>query len=275
MERVASATERRCTADTKRGRCRVTRGLNEAGLCSMHSGATDPRELGRLSGKRRREPNPKRVPASLREELRSLDPAIVRGAIEQALSGSNESARVSAVKLLADVDAFRKDDEAGCPRCAKFTEAASKESQDKVWQMVSRLVEGAVEDVFGTHHSEALRAAAARRANAPDPGSSDSQAMKLIREAVMRGLDGREHASQDAVETAVGTVLDAVAGGLVSEMPGDVSPERSEAILASLEECGLLVRASPSTPRGGAGARQADRLTESLALWERASKPSA
>jgi hypothetical protein len=65
------------------------------------------------------------VPASLREELRSLDPAIVRGAIEQALSGSNESARVSAVKLLADVDAFRKDD-AARPRCAKFTEAESQ-----------------------------------------------------------------------------------------------------------------------------------------------------
>jgi hypothetical protein len=117
MANATNADQRRCTADTKRGRCRVTRGLNAEGLCSMHSGATDPRELGRLSGKRRREPNPERVPASLRAELRKLDPAVVRGAIEQALAGANESARVSAVKLLADVDAFSRDGQ--CPRCAE------------------------------------------------------------------------------------------------------------------------------------------------------------
>ena len=74
MANATNATERRCKADTKRGRCRVTRGLNAEGLCSMHSGATDPRELGRLSGKRRREPNPERLPASLRQELHTLDP---------------------------------------------------------------------------------------------------------------------------------------------------------------------------------------------------------
>ena len=70
------------------------------------------RELGRKGGKARRQSvDPERVPASLREELRTLDPAIVRGAIEQALAGGNESARVSAAKLLADIDAFRKDDD--------------------------------------------------------------------------------------------------------------------------------------------------------------------
>ena len=45
------------------------------------------RELGRKGGKANGRPNPERVPASLREELRKLDPAIVRGAIEQALAG--------------------------------------------------------------------------------------------------------------------------------------------------------------------------------------------
>jgi hypothetical protein len=56
------------------------------------------------------------VPASLRQELQKLDPATVRGAIERALAGDNESARVSAVKLLSDVDAFSRD--GGCPDCA-------------------------------------------------------------------------------------------------------------------------------------------------------------
>jgi hypothetical protein len=67
------------------------------------------RELGRRSGESRRKPRPERVPASLREELRNLDPKVVRRAIEQTLAGGNESARVSAVKLLADVDAFSRD----------------------------------------------------------------------------------------------------------------------------------------------------------------------
>jgi hypothetical protein len=57
------------------------------------------------------------VPESLRDELRNLDPKVVRAAIEQTLAGGNESASVSAVKLLADVDAFRKDGDE-CPRCA-------------------------------------------------------------------------------------------------------------------------------------------------------------
>jgi hypothetical protein len=70
---------------------------------------------------------------------------------------------------------------------------------------------------------------------------NDSQAKKLIRLAVMRALDGREgeRAFQDAVETAVGRVLDAMANGLVPS-PGDVSAERAEAIFAALEELGLL-----------------------------------
>jgi hypothetical protein len=106
---MPNATERRCKAPSRSGNaCRATV-VNAAGYCVAHDPEKpmDMRALGR-AGEARRKPNPERVPASLREELRSLDPAIVRGAIEQALSGSNESARVSAVKLLADVDAFRR-----------------------------------------------------------------------------------------------------------------------------------------------------------------------
>ena len=40
---------------------------------------------------------------------------------QEALAGGKESPRVSAVKLLADIDAFRKDgdEEAAPPRCAR------------------------------------------------------------------------------------------------------------------------------------------------------------
>jgi hypothetical protein len=112
----------------------------------MHAGTTDPRELGRLSGKRRREPNPERVPASLRAELQKLDPAIVRGAIERALAGDNESARVSAVKLLADVDAFRQGGE--CPVCAE-REAEAEAHGEKSREMILRLILGRAEHLVG------------------------------------------------------------------------------------------------------------------------------
>jgi hypothetical protein len=85
--------------------------------------------------------------------------------------------------------------------------------------------------VFDTHQTEALRVNVSDRES--DPGRNDSQAMKLVRGAVMRALDGREHAFEDAVKTAVSRVLDALAGGFV---PGDVSAEQAEAVLASLEE---------------------------------------
>ena len=116
LQQPANANEHRCNAATKRGRCRVTRGLNAEGLCSMHAGTTDPRELGRLSGKRRREPNPDRVHESLRVYLRrEVPPERVWHALEAAMLGSNESARVSASKVLMDALA---DPASGCPECA-------------------------------------------------------------------------------------------------------------------------------------------------------------
>jgi hypothetical protein len=61
---------------------------------------------------------------------------------------------------------------------------------------------------------------------------------RLVREAVMRGLDGRDDAFQDAVETAVDRVLDTISSGLVVD---DVVPaDRAAEILAALEEMGLI-----------------------------------
>jgi hypothetical protein len=116
---MANANQRRCKATSRSGeRCRA-HVVNAAGYCVAHDPEKpmDMRALGRKSGEARRRPDPERVPASLRQELQKLDPAIVRGAIERALAGDNESARVSAVKLLADVDAFSRN--GGCPVCAE------------------------------------------------------------------------------------------------------------------------------------------------------------
>ncbi|HKB20347.1 MAG TPA: hypothetical protein VKC65_04975 [Gaiellaceae bacterium] len=103
MEVGLNANERRCIAETKRGRCKVVRGLNAKGLCPMHAGTTDPRDLGRRSGEARRKPSPERVHPGLREYLkREADPAEVWLAIQRALQGGNESARISGAKLLLD-----------------------------------------------------------------------------------------------------------------------------------------------------------------------------
>jgi hypothetical protein len=82
------------------------------------------------------------VPASLRDELQKLDPAIVRGAIERALAGDNESARVAAVKLLADVDAFRKDGQ--CPVCAEREADAQTGRHRK--RLIELLTQGAPDE---------------------------------------------------------------------------------------------------------------------------------
>jgi hypothetical protein len=118
MQSATNATERRCKGTSRSGeRCRA-HVINAAGYCVAHDPEKpmDMRALGRRSGEARRKPNPKRVPASLRAELQTLGPKVVKAALEATLAGGNESARVAAVKLLADVDAFRKEGE--CPRCA-------------------------------------------------------------------------------------------------------------------------------------------------------------
>jgi hypothetical protein len=77
--------------------------------------------LGSKGGRGRRRGIGERLPTSeresLREALRGLDHEKTVAAIEQSLSGGNEAARVAAVKLLADLEPFRRDGE--CPTCAE------------------------------------------------------------------------------------------------------------------------------------------------------------
>jgi hypothetical protein len=232
---VTNAIERRCKATSRSGNaCRATV-VNAAGFCVAHDPEKpmDMRALGRKSGEARRKPNPERVPASLREELRTLDPAVVKAAIEETLSSANQSAKVAAVKLLADVDAFKQSGDE-CPRCAAW-KAEAPGAAAKVDRMISRLVESAMRDEFDLHQTEALRTHARGE-------ESDSRAMTVVRGAVQRVLDEREQELRDAVQTALGKVLDAIANGLVVD--NVVDADRAAEVLQGLEEVGLIV------PRG-------------------------
>lgn len=100
---MANAHERRCRATNRRGERCAAKVVNAEGLCAAHSGRTDMRELGRKSGEARRRPDPGRVPEGLRDYLRrEVPPERVWQALEAAMLGSNEAARVSASKVLID-----------------------------------------------------------------------------------------------------------------------------------------------------------------------------
>jgi hypothetical protein len=132
---ATNAKEHRCSAATKRGRCRVTRGLNAEGLCPMHAGTTDLRDLGKRSGEARRKPKPARVHPGLREYLRAeVHPERVWAALETAMTGANESARVSASKVLLDALA---EPARGCPECAA-REAAAPDIEARLLELLAR-----------------------------------------------------------------------------------------------------------------------------------------
>jgi hypothetical protein len=195
------------------------------------------RELGHRGGKARRQGVAEQLPAGERESLRqhlraNLDHSTVLGAVQRSLEGGNESARVAAVKFLADLELYRKDTDE-CPRCAA-RKAEGPAARERVNELIARLVESAVRDVFGTYDTEAPRVRARER----ESRGHDSQAMRIVREAVMRGLDGREGAFTDAVETAVDRVLDAISSGLVVGPP--VDEDRAADVFRALEELGLV-----------------------------------
>jgi hypothetical protein len=72
------------------------------------------RALGKLGGKASRGGVPKlpeKERASLREHLRDkLDHEVILAAVQQALAGGNESARVQCIRFLADLELYRQED---------------------------------------------------------------------------------------------------------------------------------------------------------------------
>lgn len=101
---VMSVAERHCRATNRLGeRCPATV-VNAARNCVAHDPErpADMRELGRASARARAERRQPSGTQSLREYLREqVDPAPVWAGLEAAVQGNNESARVAAVRVLA------------------------------------------------------------------------------------------------------------------------------------------------------------------------------
>ena len=91
-----------CRATTRKGEPCRRKALDADGLCLVHNGSQDMRELGRLGG--RATPKVKRPGAqreSLREFLRrEVDPSAVWAAIQSSLASSNERDKLAGAKLL-------------------------------------------------------------------------------------------------------------------------------------------------------------------------------
>jgi hypothetical protein len=217
----------RCSGTTKAGKpCRALAGAD--GLCTAHSGKTDMRELGHRGGKARRKGVAEQLPeaerTSLREQLRrGLDPELVVCTANEILAGENQTARGNMIRFLADLELYRRDG-VECPRCAA-ARAEGPAAREEVYRMIARLVEHAVR---------------AELAGVDEKPENSSQASRLVRAGVRRGLKGHEEWLQDAVESAVGKVLDQIANGLV--VGSVVTSEQAEETLRGLEEIGLLVR---------------------------------
>jgi hypothetical protein len=83
--------------------------------------------LGKLSGQARNRPRPERVHPSLRDYLRrEVAPARIWRALELALEGGSEAARVSASKVLMDALADRDEDDPRKQMQLQIKEAADK-----------------------------------------------------------------------------------------------------------------------------------------------------
>ena len=91
--------------------------------------------------------------------------------------------------------------------------------------MISRYIELSVRSELGV--------------DPPVDERNDSQASRLVRDAVRRELAGREHDLEVGIEAAVGKVLDAIFNGLVVD--NVVSADRAAEILEGLEELVLVV----------------------------------
>jgi hypothetical protein len=91
-----------CRAMTRKGEPCRRKALGADGLCLVHNGSQDMKELGRLGGRaisKARRKDPERQ--TLREFLRrEVDPARVWAAIEAGLESGNDRDRLAASKLL-------------------------------------------------------------------------------------------------------------------------------------------------------------------------------
>jgi hypothetical protein len=205
---VTSATERRCKATSRSGNACRAKVVNAAGYCVAHDPEKpmDMRALGRKSGEARRRPNPERVHQNLREYLRqNVEPAEVWAALKLAMEGENESARVSASRVLMDAlaEPERDGDE---QRKADFARAGAEARQYLAKQLDrrARVMKAAdvrqVRDVLDEVAAEMRAAAADLHPDLVAGDISVEDAERIFEGLEEIGLIVRRHRLEELVE---------------------------------------------------------------------------
>jgi signal recognition particle GTPase len=201
-KRQQPPVERRCKAQTKRGDpCRATV-VGADGYCSAHSGRQDMRELGRKGGRGRSRPNAARVHESLRTYLkREVPPERIWQALEAAMLGNNDSARVSASRVLMDAlhePEYDKDEHQ--------RERAGAEARERLAQLLETRAgasERAMRSELLTIAEEMRTAAVAMHPDLIVGDVSPEAAEKIFQDLEAMGMiAGRERIEQRAEERA-------------------------------------------------------------------------
>jgi hypothetical protein len=117
------------------------------GLCAIHGGRQDPRELGRKGGRvGRGNAAIRKLPAAMRRGLREklrdeLDHEAVKVAIQAILAGNSQAAQVQAIRFLADLELYKdKIAEAARQFDIRFN-ARAKRSRDIRREQLRQLLE--------------------------------------------------------------------------------------------------------------------------------------
>ncbi len=149
---LGQRTKRQCKGTNSTGQpCRAPT-VGDDGWCPAHRPGSSMAELGRRGGKARQAGAAAKLPAAERESLRAhlrerLDHGTVLAAVERALGGGNESARVAAVKFLADLELYRESDRSERElrdKIAAEAKAHAAAGQHKLEQLVLEAVVGIV-----------------------------------------------------------------------------------------------------------------------------------
>jgi hypothetical protein len=135
---VSTVAERRCKGRNKRGQPCAGIVVGSDGYCAIHSptSSLDMRDLGRRGGSARSQPSGNET---LREYLRrEVPPERVWSALEAAMQGKNESARVAAVKVLAQelYEPEQQDDQVA--RWRAESEANASQYRRKLYELIER-----------------------------------------------------------------------------------------------------------------------------------------
>lgn len=196
----------RCKATNKRGEpCRATI-VGADGLCPAHNGR-DMRELGAKGGRARRKGVAEQLPAGERESLRqhlrdTLDHETIKAAIERALAGGNESARVAAVKFLADLELYRKDggkDDWERERAIVTAEAAERFNR-LIQQRAAAHEQRQVRDALGELAAELRREAVEEHPDLTNVVVDEMQAQEILEALEEVGLVVRRGTLEEMAE---------------------------------------------------------------------------